>query len=194
MTIATRARAETDPRDRDEVRHFLQKSDEQSFRALYRRHTPYLYQFALRMGQAPEVAEEVVQEAWVRAVTALPEFRWQSSLRTWLCGIAVNCWREMVRKRVRGKEASLPPPEALPSPAPKPHQKLDLERLVGELPERYREVLVLHDIEGYSHEEIGRLLQIEVGTSKSQLSRARKSLRARLNETRFQADRGKDER
>jgi len=71
---------------------------------------------------------------------------------------------------------------------------MDLERFIGELPEGYREVLVLHDIEGYSHEEIGRLLQIEVGTSKSQLSRARKSLRASLNGTRFQVDSGKDER
>lgn len=162
---------------------FLRRSDEDSFRTLYRFHTPDLYRFVLRIlgGRDPE-AEEAVQMTWVLAVQRLAGFRWESSLRTWLSGIALNVCREVRRRRTRehatqraGKGESIST-----SPRRDP-ATLDLEEAVASLPEGYREVLVLHDIEGYTHEEIARLLGIDPGTSKSQLSRARRELRARLS-------------
>jgi RNA polymerase sigma-70 factor (ECF subfamily) len=167
--------------DRVLVAQFVTTRDEASFHALYCAHTPALYLLALRLaGRNPAQAEDVVQEAWLRAVRGLEGFRWESSLRTWLSGIVVNCWIEIVRHRRPGGAIALseaPEPAVLPSPA----GALDLESFLKELPDGYREVVVLHDMEGYTHEEIGRLLGISAGTSKSQLSRARRTLRAWLN-------------
>src|SRR5213594_854530 len=88
--------------DRELVAAFLSLSDEASFRSLYRAHTPGLYRLALRVlgGRGPD-AEEVVQATWIRAVEGLRFFRWQSSLRTWLAGIALNCCREVLRQGIR---------------------------------------------------------------------------------------------
>ncbi len=167
--------------ERPLVARFLKAGDEASFRALYRAHTPALLLLAQRLvGRSREDAEEAVQEAWVRALRGLESFRWESSLRTWLGGITINCCRELLRRRA----PSLPPEaaealEELPSPPAVP--TLDVEALLRALPGGYREVLVLHDLEGYTHEEIGQRLGISAGTSKSQLSRARRTLRAWLD-------------
>jgi RNA polymerase sigma factor (sigma-70 family) len=166
--------------DRELVRAVVEERDEHAFRALYRRHTPRLHRFALRLAAGdPADAEDVVHETWVRAVLGLPTFAWRSALPTWLAGIAVNCIRERWR----------PDPAALadvPEPATDDRQltglpdRLDLERAIARLPAGGRAVLVLHDLEGYTHEEIAAALGIEAGTSKSQLSRARQSLRRLL--------------
>ena len=119
---------------------------------------------------------------WLVAVQGLAGFRWESSLKTWLAGIAVNACREIRRRRAR--DSALIRSEQREEASSLPIQdaaKMDLERAVASLPEGYREVLVLHDIEGYTHEEIAALLGIDRGTSKSQLSRARRELRARLS-------------
>jgi RNA polymerase sigma factor (sigma-70 family) len=154
--------------------------DERAFRTLYRRYTPRLYRFALRLAAgSPADAEEVVQETWVRAVLGLPTFAWRSALPTWLAGIAVNC----VRERWRPDAAAL---TDVPEPAVDDRQllglpdRLDLERAIARLPAGARAVLVLHDLEGYTHGEIAAMLAIEVGTSKSQLARARERLRGLL--------------
>jgi len=163
-----------DEEDRRLVARFLGTRDERAFRAVYRRHAAGVYGLALRLsgGQAVE-ADDVAQEAWVRAVRALGGFRWQSRLRSWLCGIAVNVWRERRRDP--------PPAEAAPAEAAAaPAADGDLARVVASLPAGAREVLLLHDVEGYTHAEIAALLGIEAGTSKSQLSRARAALRAAL--------------
>lgn len=120
-------------------------------------------------------AEDAVQEAWVRAVRLLAAFRWESSVRTWLCGIVINCCRERLRRRrpVTGLSAA---DEIAAPPAPSVSPR-DLESLLRALPDGYRQVLVLHDVQGYTHEEIAALLGISDGTSKSQLSRARAVLR-----------------
>lgn len=169
--------------DPELVEAFLRLSDETSFRALYRSHTPGLYRFVLRIlgGGDPE-AEEAVQMTWVLAVQNLSGFRWESSLRTWLSGIALNACREIRRRRIRdrlplGSEVR----EATAALPREDHVRMDLQRAVDSLPEGYREVLILHDIEGYTHEEIAGLLGIDEGTSKSQLSRARRELRGRLS-------------
>jgi RNA polymerase sigma-70 factor (ECF subfamily) len=155
------------------VAAFLRARDAASFRALYRRHAGGVYGLALRLcaGRAAE-AEDVTQETWIRAVRGLPGFAGRSSLRTWLCGIAVNVWRETRRA---------PPAAPLDAePATPPRAGDDVARLVAALPPGAREVLLLHDGLGFTHAEIAAMLGIEDGTSKSQLSRARAAVRAAL--------------
>jgi len=156
--------------------------EERAFRELYRRHTPALYQLVLRMlgGSQPD-AEDVVQETWIRAVRRLDGFRWESSLRTWLSAIALNFARETLRKRGRAPLAALPDGFELPAKPRPDGDRIDLERAIARLPDGYRSVLVLHDVEGYTHEEISRHLDIAVGTSKSQLFDARRAMRALLH-------------
>ena len=153
--------------------------DEGAFRALYGRHTPALFQLALRLmaGNEPE-AEEAVQETWIRAVEKLEQFRWESSLRTWLKAIAVNVCRQAYRRRAR--EWSEVTEDMLSVPSGEPTLRIDLERAIAALPPGYRSVIILHDVEGHTHEEIGRLLTISPGTSKAQLFRARRAVRALL--------------
>lgn len=177
--------AETDSatidRDRQWAEALMSHGDEQAFRQLYRRHTPRLYGFALRLlGGSRADAEDVVQETWVCAVRQLDRFRWQSSLATWLCGIALNLGRNHLRRmgRRQEKEEALPPRRA--DPAAPGGLRIDLERAVARLPDGCRTILLLHDVEGWTHEEIARDLGIAAGTSKSQLSEARRRLRNRL--------------
>ncbi len=123
----------------------------------------------------------MVQDTWLRAVRALPRFRWESSLRTWLMGIGLNRAREVLRGRARspgvpdgdGVEVAVhPPPTA---------ERLDLERAIACLPDGYRTVLLLHDVEGFTHPEISERLDIAIGTSRSQLHHARRTLRRLLD-------------
>jgi len=163
------------------VQEFLRRESEDSFRRLYRACTPRLYQFALRVtGRNTNDANDVVQEAWVRAVERLHEFRWKSAFTTWLTGIALNCSRELNRRRP--EPGVQPNTEALLATARPIPEKVDLETAIGFLPAGYRTVLILHDIEGFQHDEIAELLDIEVGSSKSQLSRARASVRTMLTQ------------
>jgi RNA polymerase sigma-70 factor (ECF subfamily) len=165
----------------DLVARFLERRDEAAFRELYRLHAPRLYALLLRLtgGRAAD-ADEGLQETWVRAVRGLERFEGRSSLSTWLAGIAIRWWREEARRRSR--EAELPEEDRLP-PAPPVRREIarvDLERALALLPRGYREAILLHDVDGYTHEEIAAMTAVEAGTSKSQLSRARSALRARL--------------
>ncbi len=154
--------------------------DEAAFRSLYRRHTPRLFQFALRLLAGNEHdAEDVVQETWLRAVERLGEFRWESSLGTWLGGIALNCCRGLYRRRDR-HWLELRDDDSVVAPPRETLDAIALERALETLAPGYRTVLVLHDVEGFTHEEIGQRLEISANTSKSQLSRARRALRVQL--------------
>jgi RNA polymerase sigma-70 factor (ECF subfamily) len=153
--------------------------DENAFRTLYRRHTPLLYRLAWRMTHDNEAAAEIVQDTWLRAAQRLSGFRWESRLSTWLAGIAINRSREELRRRGPGQSGVVALEAAL-APASSPALRIDLERAIAQLPEGYREVLLLFHVEGYTHEEIAQALEIEPGTSRSQLTRARASLRALL--------------
>ena len=158
------------------VERFLRGGEEAAFRALYRAHTGYLWRLAARLcGTRNDSAEDALQEAWLRAARALPNFRWESRLRTWLGGIVVNCCREQRRRAARADPA--PEPVLV---RPNELARLDLEAALLSLPDGLREVLVLHAIEGYTHEEIGGLLGIAAGTSKSRLFDARAAIRRRL--------------
>jgi RNA polymerase sigma-70 factor (ECF subfamily) len=145
---------------------------------LYARHTPALFALACRLLQAdgPD-PEDVVQETWLRAVRQLARFDWRSSLRTWLAAILINCCREAWRSAGVTMTSAL---EDVEQPTEDPHARLDVEHALATLAPGYRSVVVLHDVEGYTHEEIAERLGIDPGTSKSQLSRARRVLRGRL--------------
>ncbi len=167
--------------DRDAVAAFLERRDEAAFDVLYHRHTPRLYGLALRLTGGDEVeAADVVQEVWARAIPKLDGFRWEASLSTWLCAIAVNRWREARRRE--GRETDWDPAlDAVVAGRPeRPGTAVDVTRAVDALPTGYRTVLVLFGVYGYSHDEIADLLGIATGTSKSQLSRARAALRQAL--------------
>jgi RNA polymerase sigma-70 factor, ECF subfamily len=160
------------------VERFLRGRGEDAFGALYDAHTPGLYALALRLTGGDQVeAEDLVQESWVRAVLALPSFRAQSALRSWLCGLLVNVRRGRMRADWRTVDA----PDVEPATdISTPDDALDLDRAVRALPEGARDVFVLHDVYGYTHREIAGMLGIVEGTSKSQLTRARALLRSGL--------------
>jgi RNA polymerase sigma-70 factor (ECF subfamily) len=170
--------------DRELAELVMRSGDETAFRALYRRHTPALWRLALRLGGADEPwAEELVQRCWIRAVEGMAGFGWRSALSTWLGGIAINCARELWREGRGRDDVPLDQWTGLSvSPgASRAEERIDLERAIEQLPHGCRQVFVLHDVEGYTHEEIAGLLAIEAGTSKSQLSHARRRLRAALD-------------
>jgi RNA polymerase sigma-70 factor, ECF subfamily len=168
-------------RDRALVERYLGTRDEAAFLGLYRNHTPALLGLASRLCAADRsAAEDIVQEAWVRAAESLSSFRWESRLRTWLSGVVVNSWRDRARARGR-EEAWKRELDDVPGKDAPASERLDLEKAVAGLPDGFRAVLVLHDVEGFTHSEIASLLGIEAGTSKSQLARARQAVRRRLS-------------
>ena len=167
--------------DRQLAEALCRSGDERAFRALYRRHTPRLYAVLNRLaaGSVHE-AEDLVQETWIRATEALERFRWDAAFSTWLISIGVNVARDALRRRGRRLEDEWKDGVELAAP-PQPHgDRVDLERAIATLPDGARTVLVLHDIEGWTHESIAERLEISVGTSKSQLHRARRTLRTWL--------------
>lgn len=167
------------PPDQALVRRVL-KRDERAFHELYRRHAGPAYRLALRMTGGDEAdADDIAQETWRRAVRGLRGFEGRSSFRTWLLGIATRCAFECLRRR-RPHEPLL---EELTGRAPEPCRAMDLAEAIARMPAGYRSVLVLHDVEGFTHDEIGALLGVATGTSKSQLSRARAWLRRALGPT-----------
>ena len=162
--------------DRALVTAFVRERSDAAFHSLYRAHAGAMYALALRLcGGRTSDADDVVQNAWIRALTRIEGFRWESALRTWLCGITVNCVRERLREPLFDETIPDGPAVSFDHDG-----RVDLESALLALAAGYRAVLVLHDIEGYTHEEIARLLDIAPGTAKSQLSRARRALRRRM--------------
>jgi len=162
--------------------------DTSAFEALYRRHAARVHGVVARLvGFDRGRAEDLVQEAFVRAWQALPAYRFESAFGTWLHRLAVNtALMELRSRRSRpqadGDDEAL---ERLGAPDSAGHAtalSLDLERAVATLPSRARAVLVLYDVEGWKHEEIADALGMAVGSSKAQLHRARGLLRTRLGE------------
>jgi RNA polymerase sigma-70 factor (ECF subfamily) len=134
-------------------------------------------------------AEDLVHDAWVLAVERLSAFEWRSSFRTWLAGIVVNLAK--VRFRRADREAPLRDEHSVDEgPLSGVFDRVDLERALQNLAPGFRMVLVMHDVEGYTHEEIAALLDVDTGTSKSQLSRARTAMRRALGTRRGSANVG----
>lgn len=160
--------------------------DVAAFEALYRRHHRRVHGAIVRLvGQTGTRAEDLTQETFVRAWRALAGFRREAAFGTWLHRLAVNtALMELRAGRARpwheDDDSAL---ERLPAGGGGRLQlAMDLATAVASLPPRARAVLVLFDIEGWSHEEIAASLGIAIGSSKAQLHRARSLLRARIGE------------
>jgi RNA polymerase sigma-70 factor (ECF subfamily) len=140
-----------------------------------------MYALAYRLtGGRDADAADALQDAWTRVLPRLPQFRGASTLRTWLCGFIVNCCRERFREPLFepvADDASVP---AVKGSDLRVLGAIDLERALALLPPGARTILILHDVEGYTHREIAAALDIDEGTSKSQLSRGREAMRRRL--------------
>ena len=162
--------------------------DRDAFEALYRQHSSRLYNLAYRMSGGPADADDLLQEIFLQAYRKLGRYKGDSSLGTWLYRLAVNLCLDRLRSRQGRMDSvtdSLDEEDARPVVAPgRPTElnvtRMDLERAVGELPPSYRSAFVLHDVEGYQHDEIARMLDITEGSSKSLLHKARRRLRTLL--------------
>lgn len=160
-----------------------------AFEALYRRHHRRIFGTLWRLAGGQEArAEDWLQDAFVKAWQALPSFRFESAFGTWLHRLAVNTALMSMRSRRQGESMEvgdewLETQGVADSAGHRTALGMDLERAVASLPPRARAVLVLFDIEGWSHEEIAAELGMAVGSSKAQLHRARGLLRERLGDT-----------
>jgi RNA polymerase sigma-70 factor (ECF subfamily) len=169
--------------DRHLIETILEVGDEQAFRLLYRRHTPTLFGFVSRLlGRDSTEGEDLVQETWIRACKHLKQFRWQSKFSTWLLSIGLHVVLDYLR-RDKGRYASVEDQVTTVVCQEEDNElRIDLERAIQMLPDLNRMVLVLHDIEGFTHQEIADRLGIPEGTTKSQLFRARRMIREWLSE------------
>jgi RNA polymerase sigma-70 factor (ECF subfamily) len=155
-------------------------------RALYDAHVDRVYRLAYRLAGDDELARDFTQETFIRAFERLDTFRGESRLSTWLHAIATTVALNGLRKvkRFRTRETVLEAADGVASGArsAEPDLKTRLHDAIDALPRKYRAVVVMHDVEGYTHEEIAAALGVEVGTSKAQLSRARAKLRTALSD------------
>ena len=162
-----------------------QAGDRAAFDALYARHVDRVYAVCLRMSGSAARAEQLTQDAFVRAWWKLPTFRGESAFPSWLHRLAVNVVLEEARRERRRETRVLPVAEPdgfgrATGPVDS-DARMDLERAIARLPARARAVLVLFDVEGYPQEEIAQMLGVAVGTVKAQLHRARGLLRSMLS-------------
>ncbi|MFC5582553.1 RNA polymerase sigma factor [Rhodanobacter terrae] len=171
--------------DTDDVRAAA-AGDRRAFQRLYQLHVGRVHGAVYRLaGYDRARAEDLTQDAFIRAWQKLPGFRHESAFGTWLYRLAVNV--ALMDIRARGADpVSMLDDDHLPDTGETPFcaaEREELERAIGLLPPRARAVLVLHDIEGWRHEEIGGELGMAIGTSKAQLHRARGLLRKVLGES-----------
>ena len=160
------------------------RGDTRAERQLYDAHVDRIYRLAWRMSGDETLARDFTQDTFIRAFERLADFRGDSSLATWLHSIAVSVILNGLKKvkRIHGREMTGDelPEVAIPTREAEPDLKHRLRKAIDGLPDGYRAVFVLHDVEGFTHEEIGLRLGIQAGTSKAQLFRARARLRTEL--------------
>jgi RNA polymerase sigma-70 factor (ECF subfamily) len=170
--------------DHDDVRAAA-GGDRRAFQRLYAVHVGRIYGALHRLaGYDHARAEDLTQEAFIRAWQKLPGFRHESAFGTWLYRLAVNVALMDIRAR-HADPVRMVDDDQLPDVGTTPFcaaEREELEHAIGQLPPRARAVLVLHDIEGWRHEDIGDELGMATGTSKAQLHRARGLLRKALGE------------
>jgi RNA polymerase sigma-70 factor (ECF subfamily) len=165
------------------------KGDLGAFEEVYRTHSRRLYGVAVRMLGNPADAEDMLQEIFLAAHRKLDSFRGEAALGTWLYRLAVNLCLDYLRSRT-GRAIhvtdALDDEPALPDArshglAERAVTKMDLERALAQLPEGCRTAFVLHDVQGLEHREVGEIMGIAEGTSKSQVHKARMRLRTLLS-------------
>lgn len=171
--------------DQQLIAHVL-AADPKAERALYDRHVDKVYRLAYRMSGDANLAAEFTQETFVRAFARLAQFRGDAALSTWICSICVSIAMNGMRstttrhRRETGYEEALD--YAVTARESEPDLKVRMQAAIDALPELYRLVFLMHDLEGFTHEEIGRTLEIQPGTSKARLFHARRKLRVALAE------------
>jgi len=161
-----------------------QRGEREAFEHLYRENVGRVYALCLRLAADAMRAQELTQDAFVRAWTMLGSFRGDSAFSSWLHRVTLNVVFEDMRSQRRRKarfrstddfaEFDRPGASAIPG------LEMDLEKAIAALPPQARMIFVLYDVEGFRHEEIARLMGLSVGTSKAQLHRARRLLREAL--------------
>jgi RNA polymerase sigma factor (sigma-70 family) len=157
------------------------RGDVAAFERLYHKHAPRMHSLARRLVGRSE-ADDVVQDVFIRAWTRLDTFRAESAFATWLHRLATNvCLRRLEQSR-RAMFDESDKLDALPARVPDPGMQVDLTSALEQLSPALRCVVVLFDLEGYTHEEIARLLGITSDSSKMRLSRARAALRTYLKD------------
>ena len=153
--------------------------DQRAMGTLYATHADRVYSVVRRVVGDDHLAEDVSQDAWVRAFEKLHQFRGEAAFSTWMHRLAVN--QAVNRLRSQGRRSKLETAPELRLPVQEPDESVlhhrQLVRALDALPDGYRTVLVLHDVEGLTHEEIGTRLGIAAGTSKAQLHKARARMR-----------------
>ena len=153
-------------------------------RALYDLHVGRVYRVAFRVAGDDDLARDITQDTFVRAFDRLAEFRHDAAFATWLHRIALSVALNAIDKVQRLRRHEAPLEDGLAAAAPDrradPDLRARLADAIDALPPGYRAVFVLHDVEGYTHEEIGAALGVRPGTSKAQLFHARARLRQRL--------------
>jgi RNA polymerase sigma-70 factor (ECF subfamily) len=159
--------------------------DPSAERELYDAHVDRVYRLAYRLAGDADLAQDFTQETFVRAFTKLDEFQGRSALATWLHAIAVSVSLNGLRRVKKHRQREVELDDALDgfsksSREAEPDLKDRLKSAIASLPEHYRSVFVMYDMEGYTHEEIGSVLGVPIGTSKARLSRARERLREQL--------------
>ena len=164
----------------------VRRGDAVAERELYEAHVDRVYRLAYRMAGDDVLAQDITQDTFIRAFDRIQDFRGESTFSTWLHAIgnsvALNTLRKV--KRFRARETGLEEARLLGEVrrAAEPDLKDRLRTAIDDLPDRYRLVFVMHDVEGFKHREIAQTLGMQVGTSKAQLSRARAKLRESLAE------------
>jgi RNA polymerase sigma-70 factor (ECF subfamily) len=165
--------------------------DAEAFEELYRQHAGRLYNLAYRMAGTAQDAEDLLQEVFLHAYRKLGSFRGDSSLGTWLYRLGMNQCLDWLRGRQAkmaqatgsfDDEGAAEPPAPMPA-TPVAVNRMDLERAISRLPEGARAAFLLHDVEGFEHHEVAKILGVSEGTSKSQVHKARMKLRTMLGRT-----------
>ncbi|MBC7894157.1 MAG: RNA polymerase sigma factor [Cytophagaceae bacterium] len=160
---------------------FRQGRSEAAARELIERHSPRLLRTVARvLGEHSGDAEDVLQEGWVRGLAAIPQYRGEAAFPTWMTRIALRCALDYLRRHNRAPLLSLDEARTVATPPIDRELTTDIEHALTRLSPHARSVVVLHDIEGWTHAEIGEELSIAVGTSKAHLFHARRKLRALL--------------
>jgi len=170
------------PRDEDLVRGYL-SGDYGAFAALVERHERRVYNLALRMTGREEDARDATQDAFLTALRKLSSFRGEAAFTTWMHRVTINACYDLLRKRARQPLLDLgddehPRPEPTPAPdhADATELSIDVQRALLEVPEDFRAVMILHDVQDLPQEEVAAILSIPVGTVKSRLHRGRIAL------------------
>lgn len=153
-------------------------------RELYQEHASHVFAVVRRLAGDEQLAEDLSQDVWIRAFDRLDQFRGDSGFGTWIHRIARNMALSRLRRRKQRPdvEGEASPGESSPPPEDAVINRRMLEEALERLPPGYRQVLVLHDVEGLTHEEVADELGVAVGTSKSQLHKARARMREFLGD------------